>query len=157
MCSRVIHSMYIDITLQVQQMMKVKAEREDVRQENSKLQSDLRKLQRTLDAKLAEPAVTTEADKKLQEQLQVVSQEKAGLQEQVQQLQQQASLAPVPQQPTAEKEGGAQGYPQTWKLVDQLRNQNRSAVFTYVNSALQCCRVQKAGCQCFDSLKSLLM
>ncbi|DBA72179.1 TPA: hypothetical protein ACH3X2_010666 [Trebouxia sp. C0005] len=113
---------------EVQQMMKVKAEREDVRQENAKLQSDLRKLQRILDAKLAEPAANTEADKKLQEQLQVVSQEKAGLQEQVQQLQQQASLAPVPQQPTAEKEGGAQGYPQTWKLVDQLRNQNRQLI-----------------------------
>ncbi len=113
--------MYIDITLQVQQMMKVKAEREDVRQGKMKLQSDLRKLQRTLDAKLAEPAANTETDKKLQEQLQVVSQEKAGLQEQVQQFQQQASLAPVPQQPTAEKEAGAQGCPQTWKLVDQLR------------------------------------
>jgi HSP90 family molecular chaperone len=125
--------MYIDTTPQVQQMMKVKVEREDVRQENAKLQSDLRKLQRTLDAKLAEPAANTEADKKLQEQLQVVKQEKAGLQEQVQQLQQQASSAPVPQQPTAEKEGGAQGYPQTWKLVDQLRTQNRSAVLTYIN------------------------
>ncbi len=158
MCSRDVHSTYIDNALQVQQMMKVKAEREDVRQENTKLQSDLRKLQRTLDAKLAEPAVNTEADKKLQEQLQVVSQEKAGLQEQVQQLQQQqASLAPVPQQPTAEKEGGAQGYPQTWKLVDQLRNQNRSAAFTYIDSALQCCSMQKAGSQSFDSLKPLLV
>jgi len=157
MCSRDVHSTYIDNALQVQQMMKVKAEREDVRQENTKLQSDLRKLQRTLDAKLAEPAANAEADKKLQEQLQVVSQEKAGLQEQVQQLQQQASLTPVPQQPTAEKEGGAQGYPQTWKLVDQLRNQNRSAVCTYIDSALQCCSVQKAGSKCFDSLKSSLM
>ncbi len=158
MCSGVNHSMYIDITLQVHQMMKVKAEREDVRQENTKLQSDLRKLQRTLDAKLAEPAANPEADKKLQEQLQVVSQEKAGLQEQVQQLQQQqASFPPVPQQPNAEKEGGAQGYPQTWKLVDQLRNQNRSAVCTYIDSALQCCSVQRAAFHCFDSLKSLLM
>ena len=157
MCSRDVHSTYIDNALQVQQMMKVKAEREDVRQENTKLQSDLRKLQRTLDAKLAEPAANIEADKKLQEQLQVVSQEKAGLQEQVQQLQQQASLAPVPQQATAEKEGGAQGYPQTWKLVDQLRNQNRFAVLTHVDSALQCCSVQKAGSKCFDSLKSSLM
>ena len=149
-CSRDVHSTYIDNALQVQQMMKVKAEREDVRQENTKLQSDLRKLQRTLDAKLAEPAANTEADKKLQEQLQVVSQEKAGLQEQVQQLQQQqASLAPVSQQPTAEKEGGAQGYPQTWKLMDQLRNQNRSVVFTSVTSSLECCRMHNARFGCF--------
>ena len=107
--------------------MKVKAEREDMRQENSKLQSDVRKLQRTLDAKLAEPAADTEASEKLQEQLQMLTDEKVALQEQLQEQSQwhaPASLGPAA--PSPAKEGRDQEYPQTWKLVDQLRTQNRS-------------------------------
>ncbi len=107
-------------------MMKVKAEHEDL--DNSRLQSEVRKLQRTLDAKLAEPASSTEADGKLQEQLQALTEEKAALQEQLQQQSQKqvpGGMMTLP--PSPKKEGRDQGYPQTWKLVDQLRNQNRSA------------------------------
>lgn len=108
-------------------MMKVKAEREDMRQENSKLQSDVRKLQRTLDAKLAEPAAHTEANEKLQEQLQMLTDEKVALQEQLQEQSQRHSAASLgAAAPSPPKEGRDQEYPQTWKLVDQLRNQNRS-------------------------------
>ena len=114
--------------LQVQQMMKVKAEREDLRQDNAKLQSDVRKLQRQLDAKQAEPVPNTESDGKLQEQLQMLEDEKAALQEQLQQHVQRAAPAAIGAAPPGPLQEGQQGYPQTWKLVDQLRNQNRSAL-----------------------------
>ena len=114
------------ICMQVQQMMKVKAEREDLRQDNAKLQSDLRKLQRTLDAKLAEPAASTESDGKLQVQLQMLEDEKAALQEQLLLQQGQPPAAAGVLLPSSSSDSRQEGYPQTWKLVDQLRNQNRS-------------------------------
>lgn len=119
-------SMIGPICMQVQQMMKVKAEREDLRQDNAKLQSDLRKLQRTLDAKLAEPAASTESDGKLQVQLQMLEDEKAALQEQLLLQQGQPPAAAGVLLPSSSSDSRQEGYPQTWKLVDQLRNQNRS-------------------------------
>ena len=113
---------------QVQQMMRVKAEREDLKQDNTKLQSEVRKMQRQLDAKLAEPAANIESDGKLQEQLQMLEDEKAALQEQLQQHVQRAAPPALGAAAPGPLQEGQQGYPQTWKLVDQLRNQNRAAL-----------------------------
>lgn len=99
-------------------MMKVKSERENLRQENSKLQRDL--------------SARAQADEKVQEQLQALLADKAGLQEQLQQAQQaQQADRSVPagslplQSAGANKDATDHGYTNTWRLVDQLRNQNR--------------------------------
>ena len=117
----------VKLLCQVQQMMKVKSEREDLRQENSKLQSDLRKLQRELDAKAA-----PQPDQKLQEQLHTLQADKEALQEQVQQ-QRAAPAGPAPLQAGLKKDG-QEGYQHTWKLVDQLRNQNRHGDFSLMTA-----------------------
>ena len=80
------------------QVQSVKSECEDLRKENSKL----RKVKAALDAKLAEPVGSPEGERR----------QSAG---------NSGALPPSP------REGRDQDYPQTWRLVDQLRKQNRSA------------------------------
>ena len=95
-------------------MMKVKSEVDDLHQHNSSLQRDL--------------SARAQAEKKLQEQLQVLLADKAALQEQVQQAERSASARSPALQvdgPKKEKDAADSGYTNTWRLVDQLRNQNR--------------------------------
>lgn len=99
-------------------MTKVESEREDLRQENSRLQAEMRRLQRDRSPRAAQ------GDGKLQEQVQTLLADKAALQEQLQQAQKappSAASLPVP----SKKDAADHGYTNTWKLVDQLRNQNR--------------------------------
>lgn len=94
--------------------MKVKSELEDLRQHKSKLQADL--------------AARAQGEKKLQEQLQAVTADKAALQEKVQQAEKAATAGlPAAQADGSKKEKDAAdpGYTNTWRLVDQLRTQNR--------------------------------
>lgn len=95
-------------------MMKVKSEVDDLRQHNSKLQRDL--------------TATAQDGKEVQEQLQALLVDKAALQEQLQQAERSAparSPALQPDEPKKEKDTAESGYTNTWRLVDQLRNQNR--------------------------------
>lgn len=94
--------------LQIQKMTKVESEREDLRQENSRLQAEVRRLQRDRSPRAAQ------GDAKLQEQVQALLADKAALQEQLQQ----AQKSPTPA-------GSDQGYTNTWKLVDTLTKENR--------------------------------
>ena len=103
--------------LQIQKMTKVESEREDLRQENSRLQAELRKLQRDRSPRAAQ------GGDKLQEQVQALLADKAALQEQLQQAQRSAPAGSSPFQ--SKKDAADQGYTNTWRLVDQLRNQNR--------------------------------
>lgn len=98
-------------------MTKVESEREDLRQENSRLQAELRKLQRDRSPRAAQ------GGDKVQEQLQTLLADKAALQEQLQQAQRSAPAGSSPFQ--SKKDAADQGYTNTWRLVDQLRNQNR--------------------------------
>lgn len=84
-------------------MVRVESEREDLRQENSRLQAELRKLQRDRSPRAAQH------DEKLQEH--------------VQQAQRSSPPGDTPFQ--SKKDAADQGYTHTWRLVDQLRNQNR--------------------------------
>ena len=100
--------------VQVQQMMKVKSELDDLRQHNSKL--------------LHDQTSRAQAEQKVQEQLQALLADKAALQEQVQQAERSApARSPALQAdgPKKEKDAADSGYTNTWRLVDQLRNQNR--------------------------------
>ena len=100
--------------VQVQQMMKVKSELDDLRQHNFKLQRD--------------STARTQAETKVQEQLQALLADKAALQEQLRQAERSASArSPSLQVDGTKKEKGVadSGYTNTWRLVDQLRNQNR--------------------------------
>ena len=141
--------------VQVQQMMKVKSEREDLHQENSKLHSEMRKLQRDLDGRAAQ------ADQKLQEQLQTLKSDNTALQEQLQQQQAQraAPAAPAPLQTGLKKEGQEQGYTNTWKLVDQLRNQNRCNSSSMIECTASVCRSRQKlniGKTCLQSFAFML-
>lgn len=100
--------------VQVQQMMKVKTELDSLRQHNSKL--------------LRDQTAQAQAEKKLQEQMQALLADKAALQEQVQQAEKSApARSPALQAdgPKKEKDAAESGYTNTWRLVDQLRNQNK--------------------------------
>lgn len=122
--------------VQIQQMMKVKSELEDLRQHKSKLQSDL--------------AARVQGEKKVQEQLQALTADKAALQEKVAGLQQAERAAPAGTPAVQadgtkkEKDAADAGYTNTWRLVDQLRTQNRwvsgseDAVPLLVDQAVTC-------------------